>query len=49
MYQGKIAIYDGVFEKDIKFTGIYCEVSAVFSDLLSSLETIEKETISKAS
>lgn len=48
MYQGKIAIYDGVFEKDIKFTGIYCEVSAVFSDLLSSLETIEKETISKA-
>ena len=49
MYQGKIAIYDGVFEKDIKFTGIYCEISAVFSDLLSSLETIEKETISKAS
>ena len=49
MYRGKIAIYDGVFEKDIKFTGIYCEISAVFSDLLSSLETIEKETISKAS
>ena len=41
MYQGKIAIYDGVFEKDIKFTGIYCEISAVFSDLLSSLETID--------
>lgn len=48
MYQGKIALFDGVFAKDIKFTGTYCEISAVFSDLLSYLETIEKETISKA-
>lgn len=42
MYQGKIASFDGVFENDIKFTGIYCEVPAVFSDLLTSLEIIEK-------
>ena len=41
MYQGKIAIYDGVFEKDIKFTGIYCEVSAVFSDLLFHLNKLK--------
>lgn len=49
MYQGKIASSDGVFENDIKFTGVYCEVSAVFSDLLSSLELIKKETITKVS
>ncbi|WP_418181287.1 hypothetical protein ACNSOL_12325 (plasmid) [Aliarcobacter lanthieri] len=49
MYQGKIALFDGVFENDIKFTGTYCEISAVFSDLLSSLEIIEKETITKVS
>lgn len=49
MYQGKIAVFDGVFENDIKFTGIYCEISSVFSDLLSSLEIIEKETITKVS
>ncbi|WP_152633261.1 hypothetical protein [Aliarcobacter butzleri] len=49
MYQGKIALFDGVFAKDIKFTGTYCEISAVFSDLLLSLEIIEKETIIKDS
>lgn len=42
MYQGKIASSDGAFENDIKFTGTYCEISAVFSDLLTDLKMIEK-------
>ncbi|MFX4241092.1 hypothetical protein ACOL3H_11960 [Aliarcobacter butzleri] len=49
MYQGKIASFDGVFENDIKVTSTYCEISAVFSDLLLFLEIIEKETITKVS
>lgn len=49
IYQGKVSLNNGVSENDIKFTGTYCEISAVFSDLISSLEIIEKETKTKVS